>query len=288
MDNDDSVEPHEYTDADDSDLDQPPTAAEKQARIDYLKRLAPPPKPKKKWPWIVLAIVLIAVAAGAAAYLIFSKPKATKSTSQTKTVTTATVAPNNQSPSASTVHYISNGQELNLSFDYPSDWTVTPASESNSNDQTITLNSPLTNIVGADGKSVTGKVVVAIRPARVGLTELASGQATAGQTSVQIAYSKPTASQFQYPYLIFIHLAGGANPSSAFEEVLISGNVHFDKGQGISNVTPDPIITASFYACTTATCIAKSATPLGVTNSTWTNDTLFKQTLALLESLRIN
>lgn len=263
---------------------------DRQARIDYLKSIAPADKPRKKWPFVIAGIVAVLIIAGATGYLVMSKPKAKKAVVNTPASTPAVVQPDNQSASTGLSHYISLGSDLNLSFDYPSNWTVSPPSGGNQTDQTITLNSPLVAIVGADNNSVTGRVSIRIRPATAGLTELSSGLSTAAQASVQFAYTKPSANQFQYPFLDFIHLAGGPNPSLAFEEVLITGNNKFAQGQVISDstVAVDPIITANFYNCKTNSCTGTSAVPLSINNAIWLNNATTQQTLAIFQSLQIN
>lgn len=190
-----------------------------------------------------------------------------------------------------TASYVSDGQDLNLSFTYPAGWTATPASGGNADDQAITLTSPLVSIPAASGTAVTGKVAVSIRPGTAQLSELASGSATAAQASVQFAYATPTTSQHQYPYLTFVHLAGGADPNGAFDEVIITGITPFTAGQGITADSLgqlDPIISARFYQCAAEDCTGASATPLSVTNATWQTVTALQQTQAIFQSLRLN
>lgn len=235
-------------------------------------------------------IVIIAVLIGAGAYLLFTRNSKPKPVAKTPVVVSTVVKPSDQPVSTTTSNYVSKGSDLNLSFDYPSNWTVNPPSGANPTDQTITVNSPLTTIVGADGKSVVGKVTISLRPANAQLTELSSGVSTVAQDSVQIAYTKPTPAQYQYPYLIFIHLLGGSNPTSAFEEVLVSGHTKFAKNASItdSNIAVDPIITANFYSCKTNACTGSDAINLSITNDTWLNTTIFQQTLAVFKSLQLN
>lgn len=235
---------------------------------------------------IVIAMMLI----GAGVYLYQARHSKPQPIVAAPVVVDTVVKASDQPASTTTSNYVSNGSALNLGFDYPSNWTVSPSSGNNPNDQTINVNSPLTNIVGADGKSVVGKVTISLRPASALLTELSGGAATVAQDSVQFAYTKPTTAQYQYPYLIFIHLLGGSNPTSAFEEVLVSGHTKFAKGASItdSNIAVDPIITANFYSCKTNACAGSAAVSLSITNDTWLKSTLFQQTLAVFKSLRIN
>ena len=235
-------------------------------------------------------IVIIAMLIGVGAYLFYARNSKPKQVVKAPVVVSTVVKASDQPVSTTTSIYVSKGSDLNLSFDYPSNWTAEPTPGANPNDQTITVNSPLTTTVGADGKSVVGKVTISLRPASALLTELSSGVSTVAQDSVQFAYTKPTTAQYQYPYLIFIHLLGGSNPTSAFEEVLVSGHTKFAKNAGIteSNIAVDPIITANFYSCKTNACVGSDATNLSITNDTWLNSIIFQQTLAIFKSLQLN
>jgi hypothetical protein len=244
---------------------------------------------------LVIAAIIVLLVGGAAAYWFLHKqPSAPNTTASTSALTTAPnqpLVPDDTQAENTNGNYVSNGTDLNLSFSYPSDWTVTPPSNSNPNDQPITITSPVVSITGANGQSTNGKVVVSIRPGGSTLSELSSGSATAGQASAQIAYNKPTSAQHQYPYLTYIHLAGGANPSSNFEEVVITGVTSFAKDQAIlasSLGQLDPIISARFYACSSQTCATNSASSLSITNTAWQNAPVALQTLAIFQSLQIN
>ena len=236
---------------------------------------------------ILLAVVII-IAGASIGYGLsrqHSKVPAKKTFSATR------VAPSKTTRSTATINYVSNGKDLNLNFGYPASWSVAPASNNNPNDQTITLNSPLTTILdAATGKAVTGKVTVNIRPGSAQLNELNSGTATAGQASVQYAYNKPTANQYQYAYLTYVHLLSTRNPSGVFEEVLVTGSTQFTQGETVTsaNVSVDPIISAEFYSCSTNACTGSGASPLSITNNTWQSTPVFQQTLALFESLQLN
>jgi hypothetical protein len=217
----------------------------------------------------------------------------TKAPAQTTTTTGTTSSQNRVQPDTvtdtSSKTYTSNGKDLNLSFTYPAGWTVQPASNSNPDDKQITVTSPLATIASADNKSVTGRVVLSIRPGGSTITELAGDKATAAQASTQIAYDKPTSAQHQYPYISFAHLAGGTNPTNAFEEVIVTGITNFAKNQAVyqtSLAQLDPIISARFYTCGDQSCTA--TTPLSITNGTWQNNDTTQQALAIFESLQIN
>jgi hypothetical protein len=242
---------------------------------------------------VIIIIVLICIAGGA--YLLFGHKKPSSTPTQTTDSTTVNQPADQATPTTTTDNtsgqYTSTGKDLNLSFTYPSSWNVSPASGDNASDQPITVTSPLVSLASAAGASVTGKIVVTIRPGSADITELAPGTATAALASVQIAYTKPTASQHQYPYITFLHLKGGENKDAEFEEVMITGINQFAKGQGITTYSLsqlDPIIAASFYQCANQACTDTSTTPLSITSSTWENDATCKAAASIFASLQLN
>jgi hypothetical protein len=264
--------------ADDTDQSQ---------RLDYLRNVKPLRQSSNStWPRLVAgAIIVLVVIIGG---WLVADHRSHKTTS--KKTTTAQVAPSKVTSSAATANYVASGQDLNLSFDYPGSWSATPPSGSDTTDQAITVSSPLTTVTTATGSSVTGKVSLSIRPVSAQLTELAAGNATAAQASVQFAYSKPTANQFQYPFLTFIHVPANGVPTGAFQEVIVTGTTQFNAGDGLTadSFSVDPIISASFLDCLDAECSGSGAAPLNITNDIWQNTNLFRQTLTALESLQLN
>src|SRR3974390_2125990 len=64
-----------------------------------------------------------------------------------------------KSLNSNSVQYKANGNDLNLSFYYPSSWSVNPATSTDSNDQPISVTSPLIQVYAADGSSHIGKAI---------------------------------------------------------------------------------------------------------------------------------
>jgi hypothetical protein len=187
--------------------------------------------------------------------------------------------------------YVSNGNDLNLALAYPNNWTVTPPSNDNPKDGTITLTSPLTTVINADNASVVGKIVIQIRPGTDTINELNSNSPITPIASVQIAYTKPTTNQTSYPYISYVHFSDGSKASGAFEEVIITGGLSFAIGQSISAEYLsglDPIISASFYQCSTQSCTGASQGLLSININSWHNTTIFRQVLAIFESFQLN
>lgn len=258
-----------------------------------------PPRPYKGRPmkrkttgrshiWWVLGAVLVVLIIAAVAMLLTNSRKNSK---QVATAST-TIAPR---PAAvtnnGTATYISNGTDLNLSFTYPASWSTTPPSGDNKTDQTITVSSPMSSLPTADGSTVTGKVVVTVRPGSAPINELNSNNPTAAATSTQIAYTAPTTSQYQYPYITFINFANGSKTAGAFEEVMITGNTQFAKGQLVQAAALsglDPIISATFTKCLTSACTGSDAVPVGITNTLWQNDAIYQSVLSIFQSFKLN
>jgi|GEM_PF-994761 len=260
---------------------------EQRQRLDYLRNVKPLRRSSSSaWPRLAAgAIIILVVIIGGWLVVNHHSHKAAA-----KKTTAAQVAPSKVTSSNATANYAASGQDLNLSFDYPGSWSATPPTGTDTTDQAITVSSPLTTVTTATGSSVTGKVTLSIRPVSAQLTELAAGNATAAQASVQFAYSKPTTNQFQYPFLTFIHVPANGVPTGAFQEVIVTGTTQFNAGDGLTadSFSVDPIISASFLDCLDAECSGSGGTPLNITNDTWQNASLFKQTLTALESLQLN
>jgi hypothetical protein len=273
-------------------LGEMPSDTEVEAKHLTLPHAARPYKAPKRKSYgrsmaIVLVVLIVLAALGGGAYW-FAKHH--NKTASKPLSAPAKVAPALVSSNGST-QYVSNGSDLNLSLSYPSSWVATPASGGNSNDQTITLASPLTSITNASGATVTGKAIVTIRPGSASLSELSSNTATAAAASAQFAYTSPTADQSQYPYLTFIHVPTASSVAGSFDEVLVSGTTTFVQGEAIdtsSLVGLDPIIAATFTTCHTTACSGSSASPLSITSSTWTSAPVFTQVQAIFASLKLN
>ena len=263
-----------------------------------MTRVPRPRKPQQMGRKLLIGtggLVVVALLVGAGYALAHHKAKATGKpagiTSNTTGASSATSpASNTQSTSASTTTYTVTGKDLNLSFNYPSNWNVSPAS-GGSSDQTITVTSPQASLNDASGAAVTGKAVVTIRPVAGGISELTNKAATAGQNSVQMHYTNPAAGQHQYPYLTFIHFATGQNASAAFEEVMITGTHQFNAGTAVTSDTLaglDPIISVSFEKCTTAGCTGSGESALSISGTTWQNNTTMLAVQQLFASLQLH
>ncbi|HUD05786.1 MAG TPA: hypothetical protein VMR18_02635 [Candidatus Saccharimonadales bacterium] len=233
----------------------------------------------------IAAVVIVLVIGGV---LLHSKNhKPTGKTSDSSRVSPAKIS----SANSSITKYVSTEQDLNLSFSYPKDWAVSPAKTSIGSSQPITVTSPLVSIINASNASVTGKIVVSVRPSSDGIEELTtSNSAVAAATSQQIGYTSPASDQYQYPYMTFISLSG-QNTANSFNEAMLTGPFQFTQDETINaaDLTGlDPVISASVYACSTTACTGSGATNLMLTSSTWQNADIFQQTQSIFESFVLN
>jgi hypothetical protein len=221
-------------------------------------------------PFIAITILLLVIIIGAGVFLAVKHHKSPKAASKTTTSTVQPAVTSTSSTPSDTQKYVSNGNDLNLAFNYPSDWTVTPVS---------------------GGATVTGKVTVTVRPGADTINELNADSPVAADASTQMGYTTPTADQYQYPYLTFVHFSTGANLPGAFEEVIITGTTQFSQNQAIAAddlAGLDPIISAAFTTCTTQACTGTGAAPLSITSTDWSSGSIFQQVLSLFESFQLN
>jgi hypothetical protein len=242
------------------------------------------PKINFKIKIILPLIILLALIAGGTYWLIknHQHKTSTKNKSTTQQVATSPVV------ASSTKHYVSNEQSLSVEFDYPSNWQVNPISTTATGSSPITITSPITTISDSSGSSNAGKVIISIQASSDQITGLSSGNATSAQVSTQIGYTHPAADQHQYPYLSFVNLSSGSNSNGAFGQVIITGVTQFNKGDSITPpilADVSPVISASFYHCSSNNCSGQSASILTITSSEWQNESVFQQVLALFQSL---
>ena len=175
----------------------PPPDTEPKPQRPYQHPRSNKKSPKKPILTILIAVVVVALAAGAFVFgSRYKKQPAKASTSSVQPSTTSlnpsqpAATPNtSSSASAGMEQYVAKGSDLNLSFVYPTGWSANPASGITT-DQTITLTSPQTTITAAGGSSVTGEVVLTVRPGTAPLNELTANNPTAPQASSQIAYDR--------------------------------------------------------------------------------------------------
>lgn len=280
------MELHDSPVPDDVDVERE-SGVPKHLEQVYKAQAAKQKRGQRKVLIVVIILVVVLVIGGGGYLLLHHKAKTPVKQATTSNQNLPAPAANT---SSNTTDYTAPADGLNLSFSYPDDWTVDPASGQSGN--TITVTSPLVSLPdAASGADVTGKVTIMIRGDTSNIKELASNKATAPQDSVQYAYKAPTAAQHQYFYVSFLQFASPATAAGAFQEVAITGINQIPKNTAITSdllAEVDPLVTASFNKCTATVCTEADQTPIGIKGASWQNDKTLLQVQALFESLKFN
>ena len=253
--------------------------ADRQARLEYLRSIAPAPKKKHLWVRIVLMVVLVAALAAGGYWLWHTESK--HHTNDTKATATQKSTPATSSQAIATSPHTSTG--LSLSFNYPQGWTV-----SDTGGATLTVTSPAMTLKSANNQNVTGQVIATIQSQQSTIPAFQKGDATAVMSSQKITYTQPTQDQRAQTYISFLSYAGST--SSGIDGVYITGDDGYQQGQNIPQsdvVQVNPLITVTFKKCANSGCTGTS-TPLTLAASSWNSSaTVTKDALAFLTSLAI-
>jgi hypothetical protein len=233
--------------------------ADRQARIAYLKSLAPSPSPKKRW-WLWLLIVLVILLLAGAVWFYMSKKTKDQSTAQ-KPQTQNQQKEAEETPTTETKHH--DSPTFALGFDYPADWTVTET------DGRLTAVSKTMKLKTAGGQSLNGRIQVLIQPKQSTIKEFSKGNGVAILDSEKISYTKPTQTQRAQTYLSFVNYSGSTE--TGIDALYITGDIGYQKDQAVPMVDivrVDPLITASFVQCPNEACSGATA-PLTLDASSW-------------------
>lgn len=281
------MEVHRYDVPDDVDIENDGSTPDRP-----ITNVVPPKKPRNRRKGVLIGMVaLIIVLLIALTAVLLSHRRATAPASKSSSQSAARQKPPTPTTSlaSGTSLYTSPADSFNLSFAYPSNWSVQPASGQSGN--TITVSSPLVSLTDANGNSVPGKVTLTIRAGGSTMPEIGAN-AVIAQDSVQYAYAAPTAAQHQYFYVSFLHLpAGSSSGKGVFEEVVITGVNSLAKGSTATSDTfggVDPLVSASFSQCATQTCSGTGASSLSVNAAAWQSDPTLQQLQKLFESFKFN
>lgn len=173
-------------------------------------------------------------------------------------------------------------KKFSLRFDYPADWKVTEDETAG----TLKAVSPAINLMGADGISTPGQVILLFRSAGQPIAEFDTGNAVAVRTSERITYAQPGASQRGSTHISFLAYSNSTN-TSAIDSVYVTGDSGYQSGQAVPLVDiskVNPIITISFQRCSDDQC-SSSTLPLAISSSMWDNPAFSGSLKKILESL---
>lgn len=172
---------------------------EDQAKQPETKPETDLPEPENSSKKIIIigiaVIVFLLLLAGA--YVLFFKNSSSSQTKTNQQSNNSSQANSQNSQATGTKHYDSKLTGLDLSLDYPDNWTLNDTVK-DSKDPTIkyiTIESPNVSIDNADGKQTNGKVVVMIRPRGSDIAELRDSNSSVAQDSQQIGYKNPSPTQ---------------------------------------------------------------------------------------------
>lgn len=259
---------------------EPEHEAASHSTADYTKFM-PQLKPKKRWSrvvgWILLVIVILA-ALGAGGYWLANRKPAAKPTQPQQSANSGS----SNKITTATKPYTSN--YLNLSFNYPENWTVTDTGNGK-----LTVTSPAMQLTDASGQTQTGQVMMTIQNENAAdFSAFKQGNAVAVMTSQKVAYAKPTSTQRADTYISFLQYASTAG-GGALDGVYITGDAGYQKGQAIPEVDitkVDPVIRVTFAKCGNASC-SGSTTQLSISSSMWSNASFSAPIENMLKSLAI-
>lgn len=243
---------------------------------DYINKLEPVKKykNKRKTNLVILIIVLLVAAGGGA--LLFIKKQSPKADDQKKAQTSQTQTDSNIS--ADTKKYSSN--QFRLSFEHPSNWTVTDESGTGK----LSVISPKLNLTMPSGGTAKGQITMLIRSNTVNLDEFEADSALAAIESEKIAYTNPSPAQRGQTYISLLRYANSENDD--FDAVYITGDYGYLKDQEVLKADIqklDPIVSISFTLCE-ETCTQ----PTGISINSWEDPEFGGVLENMLQSLVIN
>ncbi|HYH75675.1 MAG TPA: hypothetical protein VD735_07010 [Candidatus Saccharimonadales bacterium] len=258
-------------------------AADRQARIDYLRSLTPEKKRKPVWVKILLSLLLV-VALGVLATVLYSKLVDTNKDDgslQTKPVKTAQQKEVEDVPVRATKPYSS--ATFNMTIMHPEGWTATE------NAGVLKIVSPATKMRAVSGKEMKGQVTVTFSGKGQNLAAFDAGNATAVIPSEKLTYTQPTSVQRAQTYLSFAQYAATTAGSAALDALYVTGDYGYQVDQAIPKIDManlDPLISVTFASCNDSAC--KATTPMSIGAGSWRDKAFSVPIISTLESLAIN
>ncbi len=263
-------------------LDERPSAApqtqeevDRQARIAYLKSLAPSPKPRKrrtKIVVIIIAVFFVLAGAGLAVILLTGETPPKKELQSTDMRGIQEELRKKPDPNKT------NHREapvFGLSFDYPATWTMADTDSQGR----LTGYSPLMKLKSADGQTSNAKVRLIIQPKQSTIKEFAKGNGLAVLDSEKLTYTKPSPSQRGQTYLSFVNYPSSS--AKGIDALYITGDIGYQKDQAVPMVDiirVDPLITIDFVQCPNEACNGALA-PFTLDVSNWQSNANLSQAI---------
>lgn len=264
----------------------PEEEAERQQRIDYLRKLRDKETGRggkgKVW-WTIVIIILLLIAGGIAfALWEINKPAKVSPGAATANTDTQQPAetPAQTAPTTEQKDYESTNFALSLK--YPGDWTLNDAATA------LTIISPVQQLPGADGQAKSGAVVVTIRHKQASLPEFKAGNAVAVLDSKNVTYTAPSEGQRGTTFLSYLQYAS-TTTKGALDAIYITGNAGYKKTQAIPQadaIKVDPLITVHFVECASGCTPTTQSTQ--VNGETWQASTANTTVETILKSLAFN
>ncbi len=236
------------------------------------------PTKRRRGRWMIALLVLIVITA-VYWFGFRSTPKASApqpSHSQQSQAAKGIIATKTQSYSST--------EFTGLSFNYPTDWTLTETAGSGA----LTVVSPMIHLNDATGQTTSVAAVFAIRNKQQPLPEFDGGNAVAARVSEKITYTQPSSTQRGSTYISFLEYA--KTVTNGIDGIYITGDTGYQLGQAIpkADLTPvDPVVSLTFAKCSSAPCSAKDQ-HVTLASTDWNAKNLAQPLKALLASLTID
>jgi fumarate reductase subunit D len=248
--------------------------------FSYVNDVEEVPKKPSKAKKFYLTIVIILVLALIAALILFvlhNSSKKVVTDSSHKTTSSVSTSPTISAAAGPTTTYQS--VDFNLNVTYPKSWSVSTAGTSS-----MSLISPITQLVDGTLKPVDSKIVVEVQPQGQISSNISSGNSVAVLPSQLVSYTNPTQSQAAQTYVSFIQYPS-TTIIGGLDAIYVTGNNGYLKTQTIpaGDVAGlDPLVTITFEKCTTNDCVQTQ--PVTISSTMWDNSSFKNMILSIIES----
>ena len=232
-------------------------------------------KGSRRWLKVLITLIILGVLGGGGyvSYRLLTDPipennsKTTDTSQETTNTTTQTDEPVTQKTYTS--------EDLNLSLEYPSNWTINDAKN-----DVLELTSQTVDLTDENGETAPGHVTIRIVPTSAGLTSFPTSGAIATRDSLSFAYTAPAEGQREQSTLSFVNTSG---EEGYVDFVFISGSKTYKAGDSVKKADfseVQPIISVQF--------LTASIRNIGLKTGSWEAvDILQEDTFDILKSLSL-